>query len=136
MDFKKRLGQIRERLYNATPGEWFVRYSPVDDNDCFVQASRLDPDDPCDIEILGDDDTLYPTRKADVIFVANSQQDIRFLLDHINETENLLREVHEMAHKGECFQCLPLWDNVRSIVGDPRIVGSGSKKEDGESDGQ
>jgi hypothetical protein len=48
----------------ATPGDWRVRQGRSE-QEFFIQAPRLDPNDPYDIEVLGEDDTLYPTRRAD-----------------------------------------------------------------------
>ena len=57
-----------EKLYKeATQGVWFVRSHPRLKS--FIQAPRVNPDDPYDIELLGEDDTLYPTRDQDMAFI-------------------------------------------------------------------
>ena len=56
-------------LYDATTrGPWHVRRGPP--GDAFVEAPRAKPSDPYDIEILGDDENLYPTRDEDVEWIA------------------------------------------------------------------
>lgn len=53
-----------EQAAVASPGTWRVREG-ADASQFFIQAPRLDPQHPYDIEVLGEDDTLYPTRRAD-----------------------------------------------------------------------
>lgn len=53
-----------ELARRATPGTWFIREAPRG-NGFFIQAPRINPEDGYDIEILGEDDTQYPTRRAD-----------------------------------------------------------------------
>ena len=53
-----------EQVAAASPGTWQVREGR-DPSQFFVQAPRLSPEHPYDIEVLGEDDTLYPTRRAD-----------------------------------------------------------------------
>lgn len=79
----KRIAEIRERHEKSTKGEWIKREHP--DLGCFVQAPRANPDDPYDIEVLGEDVTLYPTRTEDVEFVACAHQDIPWLIDQLNK---------------------------------------------------
>ena len=68
--------QVVELFAAATPGEWFIREQPRGTG-FFIQAPRLDPDDPYDIEILGEDDTLYPTRRADAQAIVAMQSLLR-----------------------------------------------------------
>ena len=51
-----------------TPGPWRVRRRTPDDTG-FVEADKIDPKMPYNIEILGDDETGYPTKAADVDFI-------------------------------------------------------------------
>lgn len=56
----------------ATPGEWMRRDPPAGlsmSAVAFVQAPRINKNEPYDIEVLGEDDTLYPTRDGDVNFI-------------------------------------------------------------------
>lgn len=62
---EKDLGVCLEQVAAATPGKWIVRQQGNNASQFFVQAPRLSPTDPYDIEVLGEDDTLYPTRRAD-----------------------------------------------------------------------
>jgi hypothetical protein len=88
----ERESSLRRLAEAATPGQWMVRRlmrepslddkleahmsgAPVPDAievGCFVQAPRLKPTDPYDIEVLGDDrnEELYPTWRADVDYIA------------------------------------------------------------------
>ena len=73
--------QLRALAEKATPGAWTHRQLDPDDSG-FVQAPRSDPQHPYDIEILGDDENLYPTKAADGAFIAAANpQAIIELLD-------------------------------------------------------
>lgn len=65
------LDKLEQLADAATPGTWAIRsargMTP------FVQAPRIDPDHPYDIELLGEDETLYPTRDADLEYVVAVQ---------------------------------------------------------------
>src|SRR4051812_22434138 len=82
--------QIAKRLAAASAGPWIVRRLPGSrPSEGFIQAPRALPTHPYDIELLGEDDTLYPTRAADLEFVAHSREDVEAL---IVEVEKLRRE--------------------------------------------
>ena len=95
-----RLEEIKGRLERATPGKWFLRCMPGGAvNDCFVQAPRLSPRHPYDIEVAGDDcgSELYPAemRRADMELLANSKADLAYLLARVEA----LQEVYEAAQE-------------------------------------
>ena len=71
----------RELLAAATPGDWRIRTSPVNDESFFVEANKIDPVHPYNIEVLGDDDTLYPTRRADAELIVWLKNNASHLLD-------------------------------------------------------
>lgn len=69
-----------EKLYKeATPGVWFVRSHP--NFKPFIQAPRANPNDPYDIELLGDDDTIYPTRNEDMAFIVAMHENFKALIE-------------------------------------------------------
>lgn len=57
------VARLRELDEKATKGPWKVRRSSVG---AFLQAPRAKPEHPYDIEVLGEDETLYETRDADM----------------------------------------------------------------------
>lgn len=65
------LDRLEQLADAATPGTWAIRshrgMTP------FIQAPRIDPAHPYDIELLGEDETLYPTRDADLAYVVAVQ---------------------------------------------------------------
>ena len=76
---EEQLRQIEERANKATASPWGVRKRNSEDMG-FVQAPRYQPSDPYDIEVLGDDDTLYPTKAHDIEFIAHARHDIPSLI--------------------------------------------------------
>jgi len=83
------LRAVEARLKGATPGPWVIRITPGLPG--FVQAPRLSPSDPYDVEVLGEDDTLYPTRGADMEFVAHAPKDVAALLAALREVRAALK---------------------------------------------
>jgi hypothetical protein len=71
----------------ATPGVWFVRHSKNQENLFFVQAPRIKPTDPYDVEVLGDDTALYPTKLADARFIAMAHEMMPRLLEAVAALE-------------------------------------------------
>ncbi len=81
---KAELKAIKERLEKITQGQWIVRSMG---HDCFVEA----PEPPerkfgYAIEILGDDDNGYPTKRADCEFISHAPNDIAKLIDALEKT--------------------------------------------------
>lgn len=68
------LDRLEELANSATPGTWRIR--TMQGQAGFVQAPRLDPSHPYDIELLGEDETLYPTREADLQYVVAVQPQV------------------------------------------------------------
>lgn len=86
--------ELRRLAEAATPGVWVKRSHPMMPS--FVQAQRLNPSDPYDIEIMGEDDTLYPTREADVDFIAAANPTtILALLDELAAPQALNKRIAE-----------------------------------------
>ena len=81
------MAKILDRFNKSTPGEWKVR--DIENLGSFIEAPRLESDHPYDIEILGEDDTLYPTREADIEFVANAHKDVPWLVAELTETQDI-----------------------------------------------
>ena len=82
------LQAIRERVRRATPEPWVIRrLSNHEEHQGFVQGPRAKPEDPYDIEILGEDDTLYPTRAGDLDFIAHVREDIPTLLAEVERLQ-------------------------------------------------
>jgi hypothetical protein len=75
-----KIEEIEQLLANITPGQWTIRESPMGDGRFFVQAPRVDPKHPYDIEVLGEDDSLYPTKRGDAEFIAKAPEIVRQLL--------------------------------------------------------
>lgn len=65
----------------ATPGEWIIRTHPHDASEFHVQAPRILIEHPYDIEVMGEDDTLYPTRRADAEFISEAANFVKDLGD-------------------------------------------------------
>lgn len=65
------LDQLEAAANAATPGDWIVR--SMRGHQSFVQAPRIDPEHPYDIELLGEDESLYPTRNADMTYIVAAQ---------------------------------------------------------------
>jgi len=80
------LNEIEEMLRRITPGEWKIRESPMGDGKYFVQAPRIDPKHPYDIEVLGEDEALYPTKRGDAEFIARAPQIVRQLIAALKPT--------------------------------------------------
>jgi len=76
----KRIEQIQKRLSCITSGPWKLREHPADKDLYFVEAPKENPKHGYDIEILGEDDTQYSTRRPDTEFIAKAPDDIKFLL--------------------------------------------------------
>lgn len=93
---EKRLSEIRERVEKATPGPWGHRVHP-NGVQSFVQAPRLKPDHPYDIEILGEDrnEELYPPAQAlaDGDLIANAPTDLTDLLAYVERQRADLESV-------------------------------------------
>ena len=92
------INALRDALAaGPTPGNWIARKGrglPA-----FVQAPRLNKTDPYDIEILGDDDTLYPTRSADVEFIAAANPErVAALLAEVDRLRDTLQFVERWAN--------------------------------------
>ncbi len=86
------LEAIKARAAAATPGEWIVRRMPrMETREGFVQAPRIDPKHPYDIEVLGEDDTLA----ADLEFVAHAHQDVPVLVEALEKAQRELAEIVE-----------------------------------------
>jgi hypothetical protein len=68
------LDQLEKLADAATPGTWEVR--SMRGMPSFIQAPRIDPEHPYDIELLGEDDTLYPTREADLQYIVAVQPQV------------------------------------------------------------
>jgi hypothetical protein len=74
----------RKLLAAATPGPWGIRrLNGAVSSEGFVQAPRVDPAHPYDIEVLGEDDTLYPTRRGDMEFIVWVRNNAEALFDLI-----------------------------------------------------
>lgn len=89
--------RLRELWARSTPGKWFVRELPKNPEKFFVQAPRISPEHPYDIEVLGEDDTLYPTRRADADFIVACHEGVPELLARLSKVEEQLAE----ARKGK-----------------------------------
>lgn len=85
--------KLLKLLEYATPGKWFVREHPGNQERFFVQAPRLQPTDPYDIEVLGDDDTLYPTRRHDADFIVEAHESLPAILANMDTYEQIMRDV-------------------------------------------
>lgn len=83
---KSTIHTLKELLEKTTPGEWVIRELPGG-SDYFIQAPRLDPTHPYDVDILGEDDTLYPTKRADAEFIVVAHNLLPELFDYIRELE-------------------------------------------------
>lgn len=75
----------RMLLTKVTPGDWKIRTNPRTGEPGFVQAPRIDPTHPYDIEVLGEDDTLYSTRNADMELIVWLKNNAEWLFDLIDE---------------------------------------------------
>jgi hypothetical protein len=62
-----KIGKLERALKLSSQGTWVKRTNPQ--LGAFVQAPRADPSHPYDIEVLGDDETLYPTKDGDMDFI-------------------------------------------------------------------
>ncbi|KWT98114.1 MULTISPECIES: hypothetical protein [unclassified Variovorax] len=81
-----------ENLANAaTKGPWKVRSSPGLLS--FVSAPRENPRHGYDIEVLGEDETQYSTRDADVAYIAAAQPQV--VLELIRQLRDA-RRLHDM----------------------------------------
>lgn len=73
-DLREKIAEWLADCEKATKGPWERRNPPMRGiGKPFVQAPRAKPDDPYDIEVLGEDDTLYPTREQDIDFIASAR---------------------------------------------------------------
>ena len=68
------LEQLEHLANAATTGQWKKRSHPVLPS--FIEAPRCNPEDPYDIELLGEDTTLYPTREADIDYIVGLQPEV------------------------------------------------------------
>lgn len=73
-------------LAKTTPGKWKVRElrpfgADGSRDEFFVQAPRIKLDDPYDIEVLGDDISLYPTKRGDADFIVWARNNAEFLIN-------------------------------------------------------
>ncbi len=85
-----------EALANAaTPGHWHIRQHRGLSG--FIQAPRLDPAHPYDIELLGEDETLYPTREADMRYIVGVQpQVLKKLLAELRQAREALLKANSL----------------------------------------
>ena len=90
-DLSQRIQILIDLNQKATPDTWIIRENPRG-NGFFVQAPRIDPTHPYDIEILGEDDTLYPTRRADADLIVALKSDA---LSIINDQAALILQLTE-----------------------------------------
>ncbi|GEM_PF-6379906 len=105
---------IRERVERATPEPWEHRMASFDEVG-FVSAPPASTEDPYNIEILGDDDTLYPTKAADCEFIAHARTDVPALLDSLAECKRLLGSVYPyIQHHWEIPAAL--FEEVKAVV--------------------
>lgn len=82
------LDRIEAYCDAATPGPWRVRRGVgLPGLPGFVEAPRLSPSHPFDIEVLGEDDTLYSTRDADLEMVAHARTDLPAVVAYARRLE-------------------------------------------------
>lgn len=74
------INEGRKLLKAATPGDWRIRNHPQTGEASHVEADRIDPSHAYDIEVLGEDDTLYPTREADMKLIVWLKNNAKALL--------------------------------------------------------
>lgn len=80
------LDEIKKRFAASTPGEWVIRRMKPREHMpmiSFIQAPRADKKHPYDIEVLGEDVTLYPIRDGDMDFIAAAHRDVPNLVVEI-----------------------------------------------------
>lgn len=82
------LAKLLDAFKRSSQGIWKVREMPGG-TEFFVQAPRHDPKDPYDIEVLGEDDTLYPTRRGDADFIVASHNLMPLILALIETCDDL-----------------------------------------------
>jgi len=76
----------RKLLAAATPGDWRIRSHPVTHEASHIEANRIDPSHAYDIEVLGEDEELYPTRQADmelIVWLKNNAENFFDLIDDL-----------------------------------------------------
>lgn len=80
-----------ENLHQGTsPGPWRIRrLQAANLSLSFVEAPRLDQSHPHDIELLGEDDTMYPTREADMEFIVAAHALVPSLIDELRRLRSL-----------------------------------------------
>lgn len=119
--------KLKAALAASTPGKWFVREHTASKDSFFVQAPRLDPSHPYDIEVLGEDDTLYPTRRGDADFIAQAHNSMPLLLEAVElvalisrmETEDEINEKTDdagMSGDDACETVSGLVESSRKIM--------------------
>ena len=103
----ERIAQLQALCDAATPGPWRHRMNPDIDPIGFVEARKVDPSHPYNIQVLGEDDTLYPTKGADVIFIAAVREALPDALADLVACRALLRQceplVAALAGFGELY---------------------------------
>ncbi len=105
------LDELRGLAERATRGEWWWQTASFDE-DGFVEADKADPSHPYNIQILGDDKTLYPTYRDDCAFIAAFNPVTALaLIARLREAERRLHEVWIRAvvrinsHQKFCVLC-------------------------------
>jgi len=84
-----------ENLHQSTsPGPWRIRRLEAGGAALpgFVEAPRLDPSHAHAIEVLGEDDTLYPTRDGDMEFIVAAHRDVPSLIDAVRALRKKVAE--------------------------------------------
>lgn len=91
------LAELRALEERATPGPW--KKIEHDGIPSFIQARRLRASDPYDVEILGEDDTLYETRGADLDLIPVSRNTFKATLDLVEAAQALMDEHDEVLRE-------------------------------------
>lgn len=114
------LHQLSQQAAKATKN-WRVRFNPADTKDFFVEADRLDPTHPYDIEVMGDDKNprLYPPAQAlsDATFMVAARRELEWRATHKHlKSGGLYRVITDDARLEWDMRPAVVYDNAEGHV--------------------
>lgn len=114
------LAKLLDAFKRSSQGIWKVReMSGSDGAEFFIQAPRHDPKDPYDIEVMGEDVTLYPTRRGDADFIVISHNLMPQILSLIEICDDLRYDTSGplgSKNKHPCFRVQKEIENISMLV--------------------
>lgn len=100
-----------ERLDREATRNWRIRENPQRADQFFVQADRLDPSHPYDIDVLGEDrhEVLYPpaVARVDADLIVALRNALRIRLPRCNRQDN--RGDSRRMALWQARDCIALW---------------------------